>query len=74
MLTCLSRLQVEALKAGIEIRRALYEDIRDVFKAYPEAKAVFNCTGLGSYSLKGVEDHELYPTRVSLLGPISGGR
>jgi len=30
-------------------------------------KAVFNCTGLGSYYLKGVEDKLLYPTRGQVM-------
>jgi D-amino-acid oxidase len=46
------------------MHRGSFEDIRLVFKEFPNAKAIFNCTGLGSYHLKGVEDHNLYPTRV----------
>jgi len=55
-------LYVTALKAGVDVRRAFYDDIRKVFQAFPSAKAFFNCTGIGSYNLKGVEDHKLYPT------------
>ncbi|KAF9874532.1 d-amino acid [Colletotrichum karsti] len=29
----------------------------------PDVKAIFNCTGLGSYHLGGVEDKAMYPTR-----------
>lgn len=54
------------LKRGIEIFRTSVDDIREVFERSPGAKAVFNCTGLGSYSLKGVEDKLLYPTRVGV--------
>lgn len=61
------RLHVEVLKAGIEIRRASYTDIRDAFKVFPLARAFINCTGLGSYYLKGVEDDDLYPTLVNML-------
>ena len=65
------RLQVEILKAGIEMRRAIYADIKDVFRDYPSTKVVFNCTGLGSYTLKGVEDKSLYPSRVWLCYSIT---
>lgn len=58
------RLQVQVLKAGIDLRRAKFDDINRLFESFPTAKAFFNCTGLGSYSLKGVEDHNVYPTKV----------
>lgn len=58
------RLQNEVLKRGIQMRRTTVTDLDNVFTAYPDARAVFNCTGLGSYHLKGVEDKLLYPTRV----------
>jgi hypothetical protein len=38
--------------------------IDEPFTEDPSVSAVFNCTGLGSYSLGGVEDHKLYPTKV----------
>ncbi|KAI9054274.1 hypothetical protein LZ554_001442 [Drepanopeziza brunnea f. sp. 'monogermtubi'] len=60
-------LQNECLKKGVEIRRKSVESISDVFADYPDAKAVFNCTGLGSYSLKGVEDKSMYPTRGQIM-------
>jgi len=60
------RLQGEVLKRGVEIHRASVDDIRELFERFPNVKAVFNCTGLGSYSLKGVEDKLLYPTRVCI--------
>jgi D-amino-acid oxidase len=65
MRTC--RLQGEVLKQGIEIQRAIIDDVRDVFARSPGVKAVFNCTGLGSYILKGVEDKLLYPTRGQVM-------
>lgn len=58
------RLQMEAYSRGIEIRRMIFSDIREVFTLYPDASAVFNCTGLGSLTLGGVEDNMLYPARV----------
>ena len=58
------RLQNQVLSHGIQIYRRAYDDISELVKDFPNAKAYFNCTGLGSYSLKGVEDKLLYPTRV----------
>lgn len=58
------RMQSQALQKGIQIRRAIVTDINELFAQYPNATAYFNCSGLGSYSLKGVEDKSLYPTRV----------
>jgi hypothetical protein len=66
------RLQGEVLKRGIEFRRTIVTSIQEVFEAFPDAKAVFNCTGLGSYHLKGVEDQLLYPTRVCDLLNATG--
>ncbi|TPX16006.1 uncharacterized protein E0L32_000340 [Thyridium curvatum] len=62
----LAWLNTEALKAGIEMRRASIDDIRILFKDI-EADAYFNCTGLGSYHLKGVEDKSLYPTKGQVM-------
>jgi hypothetical protein len=58
------RLSSQCLQAGIEMRRAHFDDIRHAFRDIP-SDAYFNCTGLGSYHLKGVEDKSVYPTRVS---------
>lgn len=58
------RLQVQVLKAGIDLRRSQYDDINGLFDNFPTANTFLNCTGLGSYSLKGVEDHNVYPTKV----------
>jgi hypothetical protein len=52
------------LSRGIEFQRTTVSDINEVLQDFPDVKAVFNCTGLGSYHLKGVEDKSLYPTRV----------
>ncbi|KAE8453321.1 hypothetical protein EG329_011388 [Mollisiaceae sp. DMI_Dod_QoI] len=59
-------LQNEALKQGIEMQRTSVTDIRELTKD-SDTNAVFNCTGLGSYSLKGVEDKLLYPTRGQVM-------
>lgn len=42
----------------------MFDSIDEMFTAFPSANAYFNCTGLGAYSLKGVEDKSVYPTRV----------
>lgn len=60
-----ARLHVQCRKAGIEMRRAAYSGIDELFKEN-SADVYFNCSGLGSYSLKGVVDKQLYPTRVCL--------
>ena len=59
-----NRLQGEARRQGIEIRRGIFDSIDVLFTAFPSANAYFNCTGLGAFSLKGVEDKSVYPTRV----------
>lgn len=64
------RLQNEVLKRGVEMVRTTVTDIRELTND-ANVKAVFNCTGLGSYTLKGVEDKSLYPTRVRPLPPPS---
>jgi hypothetical protein len=61
---CFYRLQGEAKRQGIEIRRGSFESLDELFTAFPSANAYFNCTGLGAYSLKGVQDKNVYPTRV----------
>ncbi|KAL1304348.1 hypothetical protein AAFC00_000746 [Neodothiora populina] len=60
-------LQSQVLASGIAIHRAMFDSIEDLFRAYPGATAYFNCTGLGSYSLKGVEDKNVYPTRGQVM-------
>ncbi|OQU94950.1 hypothetical protein CLAIMM_01227 [Cladophialophora immunda] len=49
-------LEHKARKMGIEFHRAMYSDIAELFHSFPGAKAYFNCSALGSHSLKGVED------------------
>lgn len=56
----------EASKAGIEVRRKVIGGIKEVFEEFPDAEGFVNCTGIGSYSIKGVEDKELYPIMVHL--------
>ncbi|KAG9520260.1 putative D-amino acid oxidase, partial [Aureobasidium melanogenum] len=63
----LERLQGEVKRQGIEIRRGMFDSIDELFTAFPSANAYFNCTGLGAYSLKGVEDKSVYPTRGQIM-------
>ncbi|TID06416.1 D-amino-acid oxidase [Colletotrichum higginsianum] len=46
----------------IDLVRRRIAHIREA-RLTPDVAAVFNCTGLGSYSLGGVEDKSMYPTR-----------
>ncbi|KAJ6039355.1 hypothetical protein N7444_008260 [Penicillium canescens] len=62
----LAWLSTQCLQAGIEMRRAHFDDIRRAFRDIP-SDAYFNCTGLGSYHLKGVEDKTVYPTRGQVI-------
>lgn len=55
------------MKAGIQFHRRTYSHIIEAFTEFPTAKAFFNCTGIGSYHLGGVEDTCLYPTRGQVL-------
>ncbi|CAI6099281.1 unnamed protein product [Clonostachys chloroleuca] len=56
---CLTqRLQAEAVRLGIEVRRAIIDDLSEIPGRFTTASAIFNCTGLGSLTLKGVEDHD----------------
>ncbi|KAJ5088419.1 hypothetical protein N7456_012035 [Penicillium angulare] len=56
-------LQAESLKKDIGIRRVIVDDLGDVKTMFPEVYAIFNCTGLGSYTLGGVKDSNLYPSK-----------
>ncbi|KAK2053568.1 FAD dependent oxidoreductase [Colletotrichum caudatum] len=47
---------------NINLLRRRIQHINDAWVS-PDVKAVFNCTGLGSYFLDGVRDKSMYPTR-----------
>ncbi|KAK7408135.1 hypothetical protein QQX98_009726 [Neonectria punicea] len=47
---------------SVQLVRQTVESIDEAFIS-PEVTTVFNCTGLGSYSLSGVDDKDMYPTR-----------
>ncbi|KAI7896483.1 uncharacterized protein EV154DRAFT_492449 [Mucor mucedo] len=48
---------------GGRIERGTFESIADAIEHYKEADTIVNCTGLGSYYLKDVQDHTMYPAR-----------
>jgi D-amino-acid oxidase len=53
-------------KHGVSFVREKLSDVRSAF-ASPSTKVVFNCTGNGARSLKGVQDTKCYPTRGQIL-------
>lgn len=62
LLTYFSRLLAVCRSKGVKLVRQRIDHIDNVRVSHG-ASAVFNCTGLGSYSLGGVEDKSMYPTR-----------
>lgn len=52
-------------KIGVNFVRKELTHISQAYK--PDTKAVFNCTGIGAASLKGVEDTKVYPTRGQVV-------
>lgn len=44
-------------------RHASFESIQQVIEEFKDVDIVVNCTGLGSYYLKDVQDHTMYPIR-----------
>lgn len=58
-----SRLQAEAERLGIQIYRKIFYTIQEAFSFDPQA-IVFNCTGIGSMTLGGVEDNTMFSARV----------
>ncbi|SCV57853.1 related to D-amino-acid oxidase [Fusarium fujikuroi] len=60
-------LQTEAIRLNIEIHRRIFGHIDEAFELYPQATAVFNCTGLGAMSLGGVADNSMFPARGQIM-------
>ncbi|TDZ32550.1 D-amino-acid oxidase [Colletotrichum spinosum] len=60
--TDVDRLLDQCRQAKVELLRRRIGHIREA-RISPDVAAVFNCTGLGSYFLGGVEDKAMYPTR-----------
>lgn len=61
------RLLSRLIKAGVRIIRRSYDHIDDLVSDFPNATAVFNCTGLGARHLGGVKDERVHPTKVCYL-------
>lgn len=52
------------MRLGIEVHRRVFGHIKDAFRLYPQATAIFNCTGIGALTLGGVEDNKIFSARV----------
>lgn len=63
----LSWLQYQALSQNITIHRQSFPSLTTAHAAFPTCTALFNCTGLASFSLPDVQDKALYPTRGQVL-------
>lgn len=50
-------------KLGGRLERHTFESIQESIEYYKDADTIVNCTGLGSYYLKDVQDHTMYPIR-----------
>lgn len=48
---------------GIKLERGNFASIQQVAEKYPDARAIINCTGLGSRYLQDVKDQTVYPVR-----------
>ncbi|CAO3620842.1 unnamed protein product [Cunninghamella echinulata] len=48
---------------GGKIERNSFDSLQSVIDHYKECDTLINCTGLGSYYLKDVQDHTMYPVR-----------
>lgn len=62
-----SRLQNQLLQLKVTLKRKPYTHIDSVMQDFPQATAVFNCTGLGARLLGGVADELVYPTKGQTL-------
>ncbi|KIV92712.1 hypothetical protein PV10_03984 [Exophiala mesophila] len=63
----LSWLQNQLLQLKAILKRKPYTHIDSVLDDFPQATAVFNCTGLGARLLGGVADELVYPTKGQTL-------
>ncbi|KAG5655305.1 hypothetical protein KAF25_010457 [Fusarium avenaceum] len=71
----LSWLQRELVGLGAKIRRATVDDIRTVPDMVPGTSVIFNCIGLGAFSLGGVADPDVYPSKGQIIlakAPLGG--
>ncbi|EHY57422.1 hypothetical protein HRR83_002908 [Exophiala dermatitidis] len=64
----LSWLQTQLLQSKkVTFLRRHYHHIDALLNDFPDARAVFNCTGLGARKLGGVDDEAVYPTKGQTL-------
>lgn len=59
-------LKAYLIKHGVTFVRQRVTHVNEAFLS-PSTKAVFNCTGIGAYSLGGVEDKNMYPIRGQVV-------
>jgi glycine/D-amino acid oxidase-like deaminating enzyme len=48
---------------GGRLEQQSFDSLQSVMDQYQDADTLINCTGMGSYYLKDVQDHTLYPVR-----------
>lgn len=61
----LSNLKRYLMRHGVTFER---QKLTHISQAYlPHTEAVFNCTGIGSFSISGIKDTKVYPTRGQVL-------
>ena len=60
-----ARLQAEAERQGIKIYRKIFHTIQEAL-SFDSQAVVFNCTGIGSMTLGGVQDNTMFSARVGL--------
>ncbi|KAI8337886.1 hypothetical protein BC941DRAFT_351611 [Chlamydoabsidia padenii] len=51
------------ISLGGKLERQTFDSLQTVIDQYKDADTLINCTGMGSYYLKDVQDHTLYPVR-----------
>ncbi len=62
------RLQSKLAQTDVQFLRRNITHVDELARDFPNAVAIFNCTGLGARWLGGVEDTNVYPTKgVTLL-------
>ncbi|RSL82439.1 hypothetical protein CEP51_005179 [Fusarium floridanum] len=60
-------LEDELKQLGVKIQQTVVDNVSDISETIPEVSAVFNCTGLGAFSLGGVQDKAVYPSKGQIL-------
>lgn len=61
----LQNFQKYLMSQGVKLERKKITHISQLY--YYDTKVIFNCSGLGSFSLDGVKDSNVYPTRGQVV-------